>query len=161
MSIALNILVTCLSALYIRSIVWSINSISHSVLSHLRAWSFVWKCEMVSLCHINFAWTCACYKHFESKCREVQIIAVLMVLTAKAHRMLLVRIVMYYLSRNDSSRNFSISELVCLSHVACTGHSMGGNLCDLFAACANSKRILPEISFSANKYSTENADMLD
>ncbi|CAJ1431633.1 unnamed protein product [Effrenium voratum] len=27
------------------------------------------------------------------------------------------------------------------SHVACTGHSMGGSLCDLFSACANSGRV--------------------
>ena len=30
------------------------------------------------------------------------------------------------------------------SHIACTGHSMGGSLCDLFAACANSQRSLPD-----------------
>ena len=28
------------------------------------------------------------------------------------------------------------------SHVACTGHSMGGSLCDLFSACVNSQRHL-------------------
>ncbi|CAK9035491.1 DEAD-box ATP-dependent RNA helicase 40 [Durusdinium trenchii] len=61
------------------------------------------------------------------------------------------------------------------SHVACTGHSMGGSLCDLFAACANSQRfedpdfkavswlketpaVLPEISDCGGVHYSEEAE---
>jgi len=61
------------------------------------------------------------------------------------------------------------------SHLACAGHSMGGSLCDLFAACANSKRlhdpdfkaiswlkeppaVLPEISDCGGVHYTDEAE---
>lgn len=40
------------------------------------------------------------------------------------------------------------------SHLACTGHSMGGTLCDLFTACANSQR-LDDPDFKAQSWLKE------
>ncbi|CAE7230251.1 unnamed protein product [Symbiodinium pilosum] len=51
------------------------------------------------------------------------------------------------------------SKIAKCSHVACTGHSMGGSLCDLFAACANSGRH-DDPDFRAQSWKKEVPSML-